>query len=389
MPEVVVVGGGPVGSSFASIVGSKLDTLVLEEHPQIGRPVQCTGLVAPRVVEMADARSSVLNSISGMILHFPNKEVLEIESQETKAVVIDRSSFDQICYERALDSGASFLTSTKFSSFRRTSQGVEVESRRGDSKVIFPCRLLVGADGYKSKVGKSARLGGPKDMVRGIQADLEVTLEDQSKIRMFLGREVAPGFFAWMVPCGDFARVGLCVSQGEGAPHSYLTALLKRLGLAEVKRRNLISGAIPIGPPSKTYSNHLMIVGDAAAQTKPLSGGGLYTGMTAASCAASTALEAFAAEDFSADFLSRYQLRWKEQIGKELERGRRVRRVFVRLSDKKLNEIGRLLGREDAKGILASGDIDHPMLLAPALLRSLPSLIKISPEIIGSLIWKE
>ncbi len=386
MPEVVVVGGGPVGSTFASHVGSQLDTLVLEEHSEIGKPVQCAGLVAPRVVDLVGARSAVLNSINGMVLHFPDGNLLEVESPETKAVVIDRTSFDTICLHRALDSGVKFLTGAKFSSFKRTGQGLKVES---DDARTFECSLLVGADGYKSKVGEMAKLGGPRDMVRGIQVDLDARLEDQEKIHMFVGREVAPGFFAWMIPCDDFTRIGLCVSKTAGAPSPFLTVLLNRLGMGDARRKQMVSGAIPIGPPSQTYANNLMIVGDAAAQTKPISGGGLFTGMTAAGCAARTALEAFAARDFSSTFLSRYQLAWKEEIGKELERGYRVRRVFVRLSDKKLNEIGRLLNRKDVKEILATGDIDHPMILAPALLKSLPSLIKLSPQIIGSLLWKE
>jgi flavin-dependent dehydrogenase len=121
---------------------------------------------------------------------------------------------------------------------------------------------------------------------------------------------------------------------------------------------------------------------------KPLSGGGLFTGMISAECAAGTALEAFEKNDLGEKALSGYQRLWKEKIGRELDRGYRVRKVFVRLSDKKLDAVGRLMARPDVTAILESGDIDRPTDLAPAVLRSVPSLLRFSPQILGSLLFK-
>jgi flavin-dependent dehydrogenase len=119
-----------------------------------------------------------------------------------------------------------------------------------------------------------------------------------------------------------------------------------------------------------------------------LSGGGLFTGLISAECAAATALEALEKNDLSESSLSSYQRLWKEKIGKELDRGYRVRKVFVRLNDKKLDGAGRLMSKPDVKSILESGDIDRPTDLAPAVLRSVPSLLRFSPQILGSLLFK-
>jgi flavin-dependent dehydrogenase len=131
-----------------------------------------------------------------------------------------------------------------------------------------------------------------------------------------------------------------------------------------------------------------MIVGDAAAQAKPLSGGGLYTGMVAAECAARTAVEALKRNDFSIRMMSRYQEEWRSEIGKELDKGYRIRKVFVRLTDRKIDEVGKLMDRKDVLEILSQGDIDFPSRLAPSILRSIPSLLKLSPQILGSLLGK-
>jgi flavin-dependent dehydrogenase len=131
-----------------------------------------------------------------------------------------------------------------------------------------------------------------------------------------------------------------------------------------------------------------MVTGDAAAMAKPLSGGGLFTGIISAQCAAATALEALEKDDLSERSLSGYQRRWKESIGRELDRGYRVRKVFVRLNDKKLDSAGKLMSHPDVMATLQSGDIDRPTELAPAVLRSVPSLLRFSPQILGSLLFK-
>ncbi len=386
--EVVVIGGGPVGCTFAAQTAS-LTTVVVEEHDQIGAPVQCTGLVHPRVVEMAQAQSTVLNNINGFRLTFPGGRTMEVRSSETKAMVIDRGKFDRHCCERAELEGADILTGREFVGFRREGRKMALTLNGPDGLETMTADLLVGADGYKSRVGEQAGLGPAKEHIRGVQVELDMRMEEQSLVEILVGKNVAPGFFAWILPCGDVTRVGLGVSQDGDAPIHYLNNLLKKRGLDKVGRKNIISGIIPIGPPRKTYAENVLIVGDAAAQTKPISGGGIYTGMRAAKWAALTAVDAVEEGDLSAKRLSEYDDRWRSDIGREMDRGLMIRKVFTNLTDKKLDDVGRMLDREDAKEVLAAGDIDYPSKLASPLLKAVPSLIKFSPQLIGSLIRKE
>jgi len=386
--DLIVVGGGPVGSRVAALTARSMRTLVLEEHAEVGTPVQCAGLVTPRVVETAGAEETVLNRISGGVVHFPGGISIELNGKETKAVVVDRRAFDIACYEKALEAGAEFMTGTRFTSFSRDPDSLIVEAVSGGEKRTLRANLLVGTDGYKSCVGRAAGISQPKDTVKGIQADIDRRLDDQDRIHVYLGQKIAPGFFAWMIPCGDFTRVGLCVSRGHGAPSRFLSSFLKTVGVGDAERLNSISGIIPIGPPQSTYADRVMVVGDAAAQAKPLSGGGLYTGMVAAECASRTAMESLEGNDFSSRMMSRYQERWRSEIGKELDKGYRIRKVFVRLNDWKIDEVGKLMNRRDVLEILSQGDIDYPSRMVPSILRSIPSLLKFSPQILGSLLRK-
>ena len=310
---------------------------------------------------------------------------LRLDGNETKAVVVDRFKFDQRCKDRAVSAGARYVTGAKFLDYEVTEKGIALWL---DGHEDVSCKLLVGADGYKSSVSKMAGLPPPRDLVKGIECDVAHRMAEQSHVHVYLGEKVAPGFFAWKIPCGDFTRIGLCISEGKGPPSTYLKSLMEKEKLDGAKRLANYSGVIPLGTRGKTYAERLMIAGDAAAMAKPLSGGGLFTGMISAECAATTAMEALEKNDLSERALSQYQRLWKEKIGKELDRGYRVRKVFVRLSDRKLDDAGKLFSRPDVMAILESGDIDRPTELAPAILRSVPSLLRFSPQILGSLLFK-
>jgi digeranylgeranylglycerophospholipid reductase len=382
--DFLVVGGGPVGTTFASLVAKRARTVVLEEHPCIGEPVQCTGLVAPRVVELAGAQRTILNRLNGAIFHFPGGQDVEVFSRETKAVVLDRAGFDRICAERAIRNGAEILLGERYVDGALQSDGVLVRSQRGSEMMTHEAKLAIGADGYKSNLSKLASLERAKDSVRGIQLDLEHEEERQDVVDVYIGRQVAPGFFSWKIPCGRMTRIGVCTSKDQAAPIAYLSKLLKDQGLEDCRRLKTVSGMIPIGPPPRTYSERVMVIGDAAGQAKPLSGGGLYTGMMAAKHAAETALTAMESGDFSAAGLASYQERWRADIGKELDRSYQIRKAYLRLSDKKLEAVGRMLNKDEVREVLSTGDIDFPSQVAPQVLKAAPGLLKLAPQFLRS-----
>ncbi|MDD1746747.1 MAG: NAD(P)/FAD-dependent oxidoreductase [Methanomassiliicoccales archaeon] len=385
--DFLVVGGGPAGMTFAAEAAPHSHVVVLEEHRSVGIPVQCTGLVTPRVVQMVSARDTVINELKGAYFHFPEDEVVEVRSDQVKAVVLDRAAFDQRCADRAAEKGAEIRLGT---SFLRAEIGgtVKCECREGQRLEQHQAKLLVGADGYKSKVASAVGLKGAKEKVRGIQVDLRHREDEQDMLEVHLGKKVAPGFFAWKIPCGDMTRVGVGSSLRHDVPMTYLTSLLRHLGFGDKERLSVISGLIPIGLPPETFADRALLIGDAAGQAKPLSGGGLYTGMVAARFGAKTALECLERGDFSSQSLSVYEERWRAEMGKELDRGYLIRKAFLRLSDHKLAELARALNREDVRSVLSEGDIDFPSDLASKVLRTAPSLVRFGPSLLFSLLPK-
>jgi flavin-dependent dehydrogenase len=222
-------------------------------------------------------------------------------------------------------------------------------------------------------------------MLTGLQVDLKGVEVDPDFVELFFGSKIAPGFFAWAIPAGDHTRVGLCTWASDHTPAVYLQRLLRRPEFAKSKRISIASGKIPVGTGRSAVGGNIMLVGDAACHAKPLSGGGIYTGVTGAQLCARVADSYL--EDPESTPLSEYDALWKDAFGRELSRAFRVRKVFLALNDKKLDKALRMFNDPAVKKLLESrGDIDYPASLSKAVLKLAPKLAQFSPQVIESLL---
>jgi len=129
----------------------------------------------------------------------------------------------------------------------------------------------------------------------------------------------------------------------------------------------------------------VLLVGDAAAQVKPLSGGGIFTGMRCAEIAAEVAVEALSRGDLSEGTLAEYDRRWRAELGDEFRRALYLRRLFTRLSDDELDRVVHALkGARLAATIVAFGDIDFPTHVVRELLKESPGLVRLLPKAVGA-----
>ena len=142
---------------------------------------------------------------------------------------------------------------------------------------------------------------------------------------------------------------------------------------------------MPIGTLPRTHARRVLLVGDAAAQVKPLSGGGIFTGMRCAEIAADVASQGLAKGDLSEGFLAEYDRRWRAELGEEFRRALYLRRLFTRLSDDELERVVRALkGTHLEATIVAFGDIDFPTHVARELLKASPGLVRLLPKALGA-----
>lgn len=378
--DVVVIGAGPMGGLAADIISSAgWRVALVEEHRKIGVPVQCAGLVTPRVFEIVDKRMTVVNSLRGAEIYSPKGRELVVDGKETKAVVLDRAAFDSEIARDALLHGATSFLGTTFVNAEKKGRGLEVNVQTPDKMLKINCRILIGADGIRSNVSKCFNLPKAESIVKGFEAELVEVDCDRRFAKIFTGNKVAPGFFAWIIPTGEGARVGLCVSRGSAYHH--FNALFEKGESARFLKKSrtvsFVAGAIPFGLLSRTVEDHVMIVGDAACQAKASTGGGIYTGLVSAKICADTAILSLEAEDYTKKFLSRYHRNWKKAVGKELKRGLHLHRLCSELTDKQMEEIFKLLDNEEILDMVSeNGDITFPSNIGWHLLRKEPKFMK-------------
>ncbi|MFO7792048.1 MAG: NAD(P)/FAD-dependent oxidoreductase [Candidatus Saliniplasma sp.] len=378
--EVAVIGGGPAGLRVAKETAEAgFDTIVLEKDRKIGRPVQCAGLVSPRVISMTGTESVVKEGYKAQI-HPPKGEPLVLESEEPRAYIIDRGDFDRRMAMKAvacgarLELGADVIDTTSYNGKR------EITYRKGGRKNKIDVDLVIGADGPTSLIRRKAGFPGPEEMLVGVQS---IIAKEAKDIHIFLGKDISPDFFGWELPHPSGTLVG--VASNDGDAYGHLKRLIDKRKFGD-KIIGYSAGTIPLGRVENSVKDGVMLVGDAACQVKPLSGGGLFPGLRSADICSEIAIDSLENRDTSEENLQEYHKRWQKDIGTEISKGMWMRKIFKDISDEELSKMIHSLKDEKVKRVVESvGDIDYPSTLAKPVLKASPKLIKFAGPMIKNI----
>jgi len=331
----------------------------------------------------------VQNSISGARIHSPDGRTMEIDGKKEMAVVIDRTRFDRTLAEEAVRKGSDLILDTRVRSVERRDEEMVLNSLQRSHKTEIRSRVVIGADGIQSIAARYPGIKVERRIFSAFEIETSSVITPSNMVDIFTGKEIAPGFFAWIVPTGDGGgRVGLAA---PGNAHAHFKKLEEHRDWAMYFNKNrayhYIAGGIHIGPPARrSYSDGLLIAGDAAGQVKATSGGGIYMGLRAAIHAISVVKEALELEDISASRLKKYQDRWMADIGRELSTAYRIHRIYSSFTDRELNRIFSMLS---SPGVIETiekyGDIDYPSKLVLPLLKAEPRLMKFGGKLLKGL----
>ena len=389
--DAVITGAGPIGGYAARKITRKgFSVALIEEHKQPGLPLHCAGLVTSRVLDFFDGsqKNIIHNSITCAQIHAPSGKTLSIGDKTLRALVIDRPRFDAGMIAQAEKEGAEIFYKTKLIHAQKTTKNIDIQVEQENQIHHFSCDLLIGADGAHSTIRKMFHFPHPTEMLRGMGAEITNVNLDPTQVEIFVGNHLAPGFFAWIIPtnkAGTSARVGVCISSYAAFPVKHyfsnlFTNSISSSYLSDAHITRYYAGSIPLGPLKTTVSDRVMLVGDAAAQVKPTSGGGLYPGLLCARHCADVAIETFTKQKFTKQYLKKYHVLWTADIGRELQLGMRFRHIYTRLTDEHFDKYIEKLGTpKTINTINKYGDIDYPSKLALPLLKTTPSLLRLLP----------
>jgi len=360
--DLVVVGAGPGGSTAAQTAAEAgLSVLLIEKRQAFGgAPVRCAeGVGYDQLVTFIepDPRWIAVEVTQVEITSVAGDEKRILRGADGRGYILERRVFDRVLAERAAQAGAEVRVKTQATGLLIEDGMVrEVNIRYGDflvgrGEVEVEAQVVICADGVEAQVGRWAGL------------DLQLPLKDTMVCAQYLlagididptctyytiSHQIAPGGYAWVFPKGEgVANVGLGVQAdlwqeadalistsgstmvGQGVLGFLMRFIEADPRLAQGVPVTLVTGNVPVGLPlAHIVSDGLMVVGDAARQVDPLTGGGIINAMTAGKLAAQVAVEAIEAGDTTAGFLSRYEERWNQSTGRMLRRNYRLRMKF-------------------------------------------------------------
>ena len=346
MYDVIVVGAGPAGSSAARAAAERgLEVLLVDRELEIGVPDKC-GEFVPSLKEMRrltphasdleryfdPPRDLIVNRTKYVRFVFPNEKEISIEFE---GVVVERKLFDKHLANEAARAGADVATSVKVLDLLEGGRGVKAKTLSG--LVELESKVVIAADGAYSLVARRAGLplsSNPLDYGVGFQYEMVNVDHDPDYVDMYIGEDVAPGTYAWIIPKGqDVANVGTgvripYVKKGLNV-RDYQRNFVEKHPVASTKLRKakptaVKAGCIPVGGPIKEMcAGNVLAVGDAGGHTIPTVGGGIPPGLVIGSIAG----QVVASHVLEGESLSGFDGAWRAEMGETLENSLRIRKM--------------------------------------------------------------
>lgn len=387
--DVVVVGAGPGGSMAAKTAAEAgLDVVMIEKRQEIGDPVRCAEGVGKRdLCDMVKPDPQwIAAEVKGFRVYAPNGTSLVMSEDKGGAevgYVLERKIFDRALAMNAARSGAKVMVKTRaLGLLWKESVPCGVSAMRMGEPIQVEAPLIIGADGVESKVGRWVGIDTtlkPKDIHCCAQFLVQDKSIDDEYCEFFFGNELAPSGYVWAFPKGEkLANVGIGVQgskSGSGEPVRLLKKFMKSR-FPNGKVVEMVSGGDPSsGLIESAISDGVMLVGDAAHQTDPLTGGGILNAMKAGIIAGEVAAKAVSAGDFRKEGLKDYENRWRADLGRHIARSYEYKEFFVKLSDNDFNQLFSSLKNEDISNMDLRGVLRVLFKLNPKLLWELRHLV--------------
>jgi len=276
----------------------------------------------------------ISKEVKGVKVIFPNGKASFIKE---KGFVLEKDKFEQWLGKKAKEKGTEIILNCKVQEIERK-ENWKIKCSDGKE---FNSKILIDATGVYSFASKKLELNKMPETVIGMQYRMK-EIPEEGFLDFFLWPELSPKGYLWMIPkSGKKANIGL-VTEEKNKAKEFLDEFVKRKKWNKKIVEKTFGGMIPVSGPKKTFSEGLILVGDAAGFTSPLFEGGTALGLTSGKFAAQTAKKAVEKNDFSEKTLQEYESLWKKEFPdyNKLIKGKQA---LYCLNQKELNFFGKII----------------------------------------------
>jgi geranylgeranyl reductase family protein len=369
--DVVIVGAGPVGSTIAYyLTQNGLNVLIADKKKQIGFPLQCAGILSNHIFKSNELPNEViLNTVKGAFLHTKN-HVLNVEKPEDVAYIIDRVAYDEFLLNRAIENGATLINHKVIDADIENGITYLSNNQQVTSKII------IGCDGYNSRI--SSLFGNVQKNFHASQMLVQIDegnmvdfrksdkqLDDYADTYLF--EDILPGFL-WIIPLKDNRyRVGLFSNHSHKNQNEIILNFLNENFEYQIIEK--YKGFIPIfDNKNQIVKDRAILIGDAASQIKPTSGGGLLIAFDSCRIASRYVVDAVKKDDM--DILKGYQEEFNKTYLKELNYQFKVQNTLNLLNDADLDYLFKKLKENDCEKLISEyGDMDNQSQLVKEFIK--------------------
>ena len=391
--DAIIVGSGPAGSvtaRFAAEAGAKI--LIIERRAEVGVPVLCGEGISQKVdhFKLLEGKRWIATKMEGARVFSPNGTKITLSAEyagNETGYVVYRDIFDQELARGAAQKGAEIMLNTcAIDLLKKDGKINGIIARHFDETLEIEANVVVGADGVESRVGKWAGIQTtlkPYDLETCVQYTLSNIDWDSPYCDFFVGKHVAPGGYVWVFPKGkDVANVGIGIlaslSESGKAVQFLDKFIATRPELKKGEPLRVITGADPVAEPIQSVKDNLLLVGDAARQVDPITGGGLMNAIEAGKYAGETIAKAVEKQRFDTQTLSDYETRWKNAFGKKLHRNYVAKEIILDMEDKTLDMLAESLKDYKFEEFSTLSIIKALVMKHPSLLVKLTPLMKLA-----------
>lgn len=354
--DILVVGGGPAGSSAARYAAeSGAEVILIEKRQEIGSPVRCAEGISRAWLDEVNIpldRRWVAKEVDGAKLVSPSGNAFYVDEKmagNEVGLVLERHLFDKAVAATAAKAGAEIMLKTSATGVvKEGGKVVGVTASSYGEPMAIEAKCVIAADGFESQVARWAGIDTSlkqTDITSCFQYRLTGIDIEHRYTEFFIG-SAAPGGYVWVFPKDeDTANVGIGVLLSKlkepGEVKRYLDRFIKgNERFAGGQPLEAVSGAVSVSPPlDETVADGLMLVGDAARLIDPITGGGIAHACLSGMYAGTVAGKALEAGSFAKENLQEYEALWRDRLENKLWRNWMAKEKLITISDEEFDVV--------------------------------------------------